>query len=63
MKSKHFVLVLNKQRRRECDGNDGIYIPRSERGIPPSVMNSALPAGTIATNKKEMEYLKKKYRA
>ena len=32
-------------------------------GIPPSLMNSALPAGTIDFNKKEMEYLKKKYRA
>ena len=32
-------------------------------GIPPSLMNSALPGGTIATNKKEMEYFKKKYRA
>ena len=30
--------------------------------IPPSLMNSALPAGTIATNKKEMEYLTKKYK-
>jgi len=29
-------------------------------GIPPALMNSALPAGTIATNKKEMEYLKNK---
>ena len=27
-------------------------------GIPPSLMNGALPAGAIATNKKEMEYLK-----
>ena len=32
-------------------------------GIPPALMNSALPAGTIATNKKEMEYLNKKYKA
>lgn len=52
MKSKHCALVLNKQRRRECDGNDGIYIPRSERGIPPSLMNSALPPGTIAIRRK-----------
>eukprot|EP01006_Ploeotia_vitrea_P006667 TRINITY_DN14336_c0_g1_i1.p1 TRINITY_DN14336_c0_g1~~TRINITY_DN14336_c0_g1_i1.p1 ORF type:complete len:230 (+),score=40.08 TRINITY_DN14336_c0_g1_i1:60-749(+) len=29
-------------------------------GISPSLMNSALPAGTISANKKEMEYLRKK---